>query len=71
MGDPGMKTAPVGQTTIGGECMEIQEITLGAVTYEVRRVYAGERTAAELVLDRMTQSQQETASFDQSHTQGV
>ncbi len=51
--------------------MEMQEITLGAVTYEVRRVYAGERTAAELVLDRMTRSRQEAPPFDEPRTQGV
>lgn len=71
MGVDGMNTAPVGKTMTGGESMEIQEITLGTVTYEVRRVYAGERTAAELVLDRMTQDNQENPSFDEPRTQGV
>ena len=54
MGNNGMNPKAPGQTNPGGECMDYQEITLGQVTYEIRRVYAGERSAADLVLDRLS-----------------
>lgn len=44
--------------------MDYQEITLGQVTYEIRRVYTGDRSAAELVLDRLSQAASEKPSFD-------
>ena len=47
MGNNGMNPKATGQTNPGGECMDYQEITLGQVTYEIRRVYTGERSAAE------------------------
>ena len=43
MGNNGMNPKATGQTNPGGECMDYQEITLGQVTYEIRRVYTGER----------------------------
>lgn len=36
--------------------MEHQEITLGQVTYEISRVYAGSRPVPDLILDRLTQN---------------
>ena len=48
--------------------MEFQEIALGEVTYEVRRVYSGECPAAELLLDRLTQNNKPNPSFDETHT---
>lgn len=56
MGNYGMNPCLPGQTNPGGERMEHQEITLGQVTYDISRVYAGSRPAAELVLDRLTQN---------------
>lgn len=44
--------------------MEFQEITLGEITYEVRRTYTGSRTAAELVRDRLVRAEKESSSFD-------
>ena len=64
MGNNGMNPKPPGQTNSGGECMDYQEITLGQVTYEIRRVYTGDRSAAELVLDRLSQAVSEKPSFD-------
>lgn len=47
--------------------MEYQEIALGEVTYEVRRVYSGDRPAAELLLDRLTQQNNKpNPSFDET-----
>ena len=56
MGNYGMDFSPSGQTIPGGEHMEHQEITLGQVTYDISRVYAGSRRLPELVLDRLTQN---------------
>lgn len=66
MGNNGMNPKATGQTNPGGECMDMdyQEITLGQVTYEIRRVYTGERSAADLVLDRLSQAASEKPSFD-------
>ncbi len=35
--------------------MEPQKITMGQVTYEVRRVFQGSRTVPELIVDRLVQ----------------
>ncbi len=51
--------------------MEIQEIKLGQVTYEIQRVYSGDRPASELVLDRLTQSAQPVYPFDEGDTHEV
>lgn len=56
MGNIGMNSSLPGQTTPGGERMEHQEITLGQVTYEIQRVYHGNRPVSELVADRLTQN---------------
>ena len=44
--------------------MEYQEIALGEATYEILRVYSDERSAAELLLERLTQTHQPDPSFD-------
>lgn len=48
--------------------MKHQEIALGEVTYEVCRVYSGDRTAAELLLERLTQNPKTNPSFDETYT---
>ena len=48
--------------------LNYQEIALGEVTYEVRRVYSGERPAAELLLERLAQKSMPVPSFDETHT---
>jgi hypothetical protein len=71
--DSKIDTAPIAgmdlrtpeQTKAGGDSsMEFQEITLGEITYEVRRTYTGSRTAAELVRDRLVRAEKESSSFD-------
>lgn len=53
MADPGMKPLSPAQTIPGGVCMEPQEVTMGEATYEVRRVYRGDRPIQELVMAQM------------------
>ena len=60
--------SPPGKNTRGGEFfMEYQEFALGEVTYEIRRVYAGDRSVAELLLDQLTQNNKPNPSFDETH----
>ena len=71
MGRNGMDSQSLGQTTSGGEYMEPQEITLGQVTYQVSRVYAGDRPASELVADRLVKRLSENPPFDEGHIKVV
>ena len=66
-----INSAPGVQTTCGGECMEQQEITLGQVTYEVSRVYAGSRPASELVAERLVKRLAENPPFDEGRIEVV
>lgn len=66
-----INSAPGVQNTCGGECMEQQEITLGQVTYEVSRVYAGSRPASELVAERLVKRLAENPPFDEGHIEVV
>ena len=70
-GSNGMDSQPLGQTTSGGEYMEPQEITLGQVTYQVSRVYVGDRPASELVADRLVKRLSENPPFDEGHIKVV
>lgn len=47
--------------------MEYQEIVLGEVTYEIRRVYVGDRSTSDLLIDRLTQNNKPNPSFDETH----
>ena len=71
MGNNGMNHKRPGQTNPGGECMEQQEITLGQVTYQVSRVYAGTRPVSELVAERLVKRLAENPPFDEGHTKVV
>lgn len=51
--------------------MEPVEITLGQVTYTLRRVYTGDRPAAELILEQLSQNPPPDPSFDEGHTEAV
>lgn len=51
--------------------MEHREITLGQVTYEISRVYTGERSAAELVSERAVRRLMEDPSFDEQRAEVV
>lgn len=56
MGNSGIKYPAPAQTNPGGERMEQQEITMGQVTYELRRVFQGTRPLSELMAERLTQN---------------
>ncbi len=71
MGNNGMNHKRPGQTMSGGECMEQQEITLGQVTYQISRVYAGTRPASELVAERLAGRLTEDPPFDERHADAV
>ena len=71
MGRNGMDSQPLGQTTPGGEYMEQQKITLGQVTYQVSRVYAGTCPASELVAERLVKHMAENPPFDGKHPKVV
>lgn len=64
MADPGMKPLPPAQTTAGGGWMEQQEIQLGLVTYEIQRVYQGDRPIQELVMAQMERAGLAHPTFD-------
>ena len=51
--------------------MEQQEITLGQVTYQVSRVYAGTRPVSELVTEQLVKRLAENPPFDEGHTKVV
>lgn len=66
-----INSAPGVQNTCGGEYMEQQEITLGQVTYEVSRVYAGTSPASELVAERLVKRLAENPPFDEGRPKVV
>lgn len=47
---------PRGKLNSGGDRMQQREITLGQVTYQISRVYTGNRPVSELVADRLAQN---------------
>ena len=51
--------------------MEHAEITLGEATYQISRVYAGSRPAAELVAERLARRLAEEPAFDEADARGV
>ncbi len=56
MGNSGINhPAPV-QTNPGGDAMEQQTVTIGQVTYELRRVFQGTRPLTELMAERIAQN---------------
>lgn len=62
MGNKGIHCLIPAQTTTGGDRM--QEITLGTVTYEVQRVYQGDRPVTELIAERIAQNVPEARPVD-------
>ena len=65
-----MKSPLPGQTMVGGESMDYQELSIGSVIYEVHRIYNGSRSAEELVLERMLLEHPDPP-FDEGHTGAV
>jgi len=71
MADFGMNPTATGHTNPGGEHMNETEISLGQVTYEISRVYTGDRTASQLVTEQLSQRILETSAFDEETEYGV
>ena len=51
-------------TDPGGDAMEPQTVTIGEVTYELRRVFQGTRPLAELMAERLAQNIPAARSVD-------
>ena len=64
MGNSGINRPVPAQTNPGGERMEQQEITMGQVTYELRRVFQGTRPLSELMAERLAQNIPAAQSVD-------
>ena len=71
MADFGMNPTATGHTNPGGEHMNETQITFGPVTYEISRVYTGDRTASQLVAEQLSQRILETSAFDEEAEYGV
>ncbi len=71
MGNNGMNPKATGQTNPGGDNMEIREITLGQVIYEVHRVYTGNRPATELLAEQLVKRLKEKPPFDEKGCDAV
>ena len=56
MGNSGINASVPAQNTLGGYVMEQQTITMGQVTYELRRVFQGTRPLSELMAERIVQN---------------
>lgn len=48
--------------------MQETEFRIGEVTYEVTRVFSGEKSMGELIADRLVESYSENPTFDEGHT---
>lgn len=53
MGNSGINRSVPAQNNPGGDAMEQQTITMGQVTYELRRVFQGTRSLPELMAERI------------------
>lgn len=56
MGNSGINHPVPAQNNSGGDAMEQQIITMGQVTYELRRVFQGTRPLSELMAERLAQN---------------
>ena len=56
MGNSGINRPVPEQNSPGGDAMEQQTITMGQVTYELRRVFQGTRSLSELMAERLAQN---------------
>ena len=59
----GMKKTPAANNNAGET-----EFKIGEVTYEVTRVFSGEKSMGELIADRLVESYSENPTFDEGHT---
>ncbi len=69
MGNKGVHRPASAQTSTGGDIM--QEITLGTVTYEVQRVYQGDRPVTDLIAERIAQNVPEARPVDGGARDGL
>ncbi len=60
-----MKNKSPGKNNPGGESMEQSEIQIGSAVYDVQRVFAGNRPAEELLLDRLLRGEPPDSTFDE------
>lgn len=67
----GMNSALPKQTASGGASMDQKQITLGAATYEIHRVFLGSHPAAELIADRLMQNLPAAQSVDAPPAEAV
>ncbi len=56
MGNSGINRPISVQTSLGGDAVEQQTITMGQVTYELSRVFQGTRSLSELMAERLAQN---------------
>lgn len=56
MENSGINSPVPAQNNPGGDVMEQQTITIGQVTYELRRVFQGTRPLSELMAERLAQN---------------
>ena len=71
MGNSGINRPVPAQNSPGGDAMEQQTITMGQVTYELRRVFQGTRPLSELMAERIVQNIPTARSVDGDHGHGV
>lgn len=62
---------PHAQNSRGGEAMRQTDITLGEATYQVSRVFAGQRPLSELVAERLARRAAEDPAFDEGRIEDV
>ena len=67
MGNSGINRPVPAQNNPGGDAMEQQTITMGQVTYELRRVFQGTRPLSELMAERIVQNIPTARSVDGDH----
>lgn len=60
----GMKIMTMAQNTRGGVVMNNEEIVIGPVTYEVVRLYSGDKNALELIKENLMLENVPQSSFD-------
>ena len=56
MGNSGINRPISVQTSLGGDAVEQQTITMGQVTYELSRVFQGTRSLSELMAERLARN---------------
>ena len=71
MENRGINRPAPAQNNSGGDVMEQQTITMGQVTYELRRVFQGTRPLSDLMAERLAQNIPAVRSVDGGGGHGV